>query len=519
MKAKIRSFLNKKRGWLFPLTLVLSAAAVILLLFLFGKKPPEGSALSFSEAETETAANPEAVSETEQRTNTEPATEEDIEYLSHAAYMNGNASFFLPDRLLTRAEAAVLTYRLFGGSEGDAVRISDIPENSAVYSEIAGVVGYFPALEQNRFQPDEPILREDLFYVIFHACQNWSTYTDESAHAGETPYTAFALQLGLMNGDETSEYVTRGEAAHIFNRVTGRTPDEDLLPETAPVIFADVSPACRYYTDILEAAVPHEYYEADEREVWGDTEFAQLKSGFYRRDGIAYYVQADGTLLTAPGLQEIPAGTVFVADESGRIWADNRPHLSPDGVVFCRSSGTILKHGSRNGYTFDENGIYTSGYGELDEWVNGIYSECLTDKMTQEEKLRACFDYILEFNYLGRNLPLDTTVKTMSVDVAKDYALKFFETGKGDCYNFTAAFLFLARGLGYDAEAVVGYCSYVWSANAIAHGWVEITLDDGNVRICDAQLENFNIRAGISNEDYGAFMTTYEQSYATYYPN
>ena len=517
MKSKFQALLKARRQWLFPLILLFAAILTIAALILFSK--PEATSAAPSEQQAEAAAQTEAASETELVPETEPATEKQIEYLSHAAYMNGHGSFFSPDRLLTRGDAAILVYRLFDSSGNEPAVFDDVPEDSGIYQEIAGAGAWFPTHSDYLFQPDEPILREDLCSAILHACQYWSLCPDELAHAGETPYTAFARQRGLMYADETSEYVTRGEAAHIFNRVTGRSPDTELLLQTAPVIFADVSPVCPYYTDILEAAVPHEYYDDEEQEVWGDTAFAQLKKGFYRQGGIAYYVQKDGTLLTTPGLQEIPSGTVFVADESGRIYADGRPHLSPDGVVFCRKSGTILKNGSQNGYSADENGFYTSGYEELDAYVNGIYDECLTESMTQEEKLRACFDYVCEFNYLGRNRPLDDSVKTMPVDLAKNYALKFFETGKGDCYNFTAAFLFLARGLGYDAEAIVGYCGYEWSGNAIAHGWIEITADDGNVFICDPQLENFNIRAGISNEIYGAFMTTYELSYAYYYPN
>ena len=501
--------------------MVLAAAITVSALFLFDRTPQKEASASSSAAETltETAADTEPATEAEPVTEAEPETEEPVEYASHTAYMYGYDAFFMPDRLLTRAEAAILLCRLFDSSGNEPVWFYDVPEDSEIYQEVVSAGAWFPTRSDYLFQPDEPILREDLCSAILHACQYWSLCPDELAHAGETPYTAFARQRGLMYADETSEYVTRGEAAHIFNRVVGRSPDSVLLLQTSPVIFADVSPVCPYYTDILEAAVPHEYYDDEEQEVWGDTAFAQLKNGFYRQGGIAYYMQKDGTLLTTPGLREIPSGTVFVADESGRIYADDRPHLTPDGVVFCRKNGLILKNGSQNGYSFDENGFYTSGYEELDAYVNGIYDECLTEDMTQEEKLRACFDYVREFNYLGRNRPLDYSVKTMPVDLAKDYALKFFETGKGDCYNFTAAFLFLARGLGYDAEAIVGYCGYEWSGNAIARGWVEITTDDGNVFICDPQLENYNIRAGISNETYGAFMTTYELSYAYYYPN
>lgn len=494
--------------------LVLAAAITVSVILLVGRTPQAGTPESSSAAEAQT----EALLETEPATEAPPVTQTQLpppDYSFHAAYMHGFDSFFRPERPLTRAEAAILVYRLFGGEAEADVFFYDVPEDGAAYLEIAGVISFFPTPDADYFFPDEPILREDLFAAI---CGAAGLALPDGLLYEDAPYTAYALQNGWYYADERSEHVTRGEAAHIFNRVLGRSADRTLLLRQTPVFFVDVSPACPYYADVMEAAVSHEYLAARGEE-WNVAEFPSLESGLYRQSGIAYYLQPNGTLLTTPGLNEIPSGTVYIADESGLIYADNRTHLTPDGVIFCRRSGTILKGGSYNGYTFDENGFYTSGDEDLDVYVQAIYDECTTDGMTQLEKLRACYDYVRGFSYLGRNRPLDDSVKTLSYELAKGYALKIFQTGKGDCYNFTAAFLFLARGLGYNAEGIVGYCGYMWSRGAIAHGWVTITMDDGSVYLFDPQIENYNIRAGVSNEYYGAFMTTYETSYANYYPN
>lgn len=49
-------------------------------------------------------------------------------------------------------------------------------------------------------------------------------------------------------------------------------------------------------------------------------------------------------------------------------------------------------------------------------------------------------------------------------------ALTMLSTGRGNCYNYAAAFWALARGLGYDAEAVSGTIS----RRGQPHGWVMI---------------------------------------------
>ena len=49
----------------------------------------------------------------------------------------------------------------------------------------------------------------------------------------------------------------------------------------------------------------------------------------------------------------------------------------------------------------------------------------------------------------------------------------------------------------------------------IAHGWVEIELD-GETFLFDPQIENYNLRAGISNETHSAWQVTYESAPARY---
>ena len=55
----------------------------------------------------------------------------------------------------------------------------------------------------------------------------------------------------------------------------------------------------------------------------------------------------------------------------------------------------------------------------------------------------------------------------------------------------------------------------MWNWRTIAHGWGEIT-QDGQTLLYDPQIENYNIRAGISNDDYGAYAVRYETAHARY---
>ena len=81
-------------------------------------------------------------------------------------------------------------------------------------------------------------------------------------------------------------------------------------------------------------------------------------------------------------------------------------------------------------------------YIDDDDAADAAVAACTTQDMTQEQKLRACYEYVRDFKYLGRNAALPRTVKTMPHENAVEYARKIFETGKGDCYNFAASFCF-----------------------------------------------------------------------------
>lgn len=140
-----------------------------------------------------------------------------------------------------------------------------------------------------------------------------------------------------------------------------------------------------------------------------------------------------------PGLLEVDGARYLVADETGRIYADEALHQYGEELVFSTESGALLCNGSWHDFQFDDQGYYTTGDAELDGYVEEALAACTDETMTQAEKLYAAYCYVRSFGYLGRNSTI--YVKTMSPTQASAYAKKIFSTGKGDCYNFAAAFI------------------------------------------------------------------------------
>ena len=437
----------------------------------------------------------------------------------HDPYIQGDDGFFHPDRQVTRAQLAQMLYSLGISRPGDA-SYADLAADDWYTPAVEEVSALFTGYEDGTFRPNAAAEMGEFVTLL---CRAVEQEPSDGAAPGEpwyAPYWQTARENGWfpdelhLQGDSP---VTRATAVAMLNRAMGRTPDEAYLDGLTQAVFVDVPPDHWAYAEILEAAVGHQY-AGDGSWLPESVQLSPLEEGLYLEDGLGYYVDEDGILCRTPGILTLPDGSsCLVADTAGRIWADNGFHLYGNSLVCCASNGKLLKNNSFQGFFFDGDGLYTSGSAEIDGYVEAILTESTDVSMTRAEKLRAAFDYVRSYGYLGRNATIPDAV--MSPEQASAYALKIFETGKGDCYNFTAAFYYLARALGFDATAVVGRCSYLWNPNqAISHAWVEIPIG-GVTYIFDPQIENYNLRSGISNVDYGAFQVTAETAHATYYPN
>ncbi len=443
-----------------------------------------------------------------------------LECTLHPAYMFGQNGFFFPDRALTRAETVQVLVYVFEPAEDVQAEYTDVEEDSWFYPCVTAAAGLLPGDADGAFRPYDAITLSEFAAAI---CRGTGCRLPQGSAADVLPDAAvhYAALFGWIDGTASGDQnVTRAQAVQILNRALGRTPDRTAIDALDERVFLDVSPGHEAYYDITEAALEHSCFEGEDGECWDGESvfFFPLEPGLHMAGGNALYLLDDGSILTEPGLFTEGRFTYLVADDNGQIFADEALHLVGDQVVFCKRDGTILKSARRYDYYFDETGSYSTGDASLDALVDAAIAACTTQDMTQKEKLRACYEYVRAFKYLGRNAALPRSVKTIPHENAVEYARKIFETGKGDCYNFAASFCFLARALGYEATAVVGSCGYAWSYSAIAHGWVEIIMD-GETYLFDPQIENYNLRAGISNATHSAYCVSYESAPGRYYKN
>ena len=136
-----------------------------------------------------------------------------------------------------------------------------------------------------------------------------------------------------------------------------------------------------------------------------------------------------------------------------------------------------------------------AGRDAFEEVVRQILSEITTEEMTQEEKRRACFDYVLARAVYQR------TMETPSGDWTKDYALDIYAFGTGNCYRYAAAFAYLCKAIGDDVKVCTGMIASS-KGGLTPHGWVEINVS-GTIYICDPDMDQ------MKEEDY--YMKTFDQ--------
>lgn len=445
----------------------------------------------------------------------EPEAEQPpVVYAHHAPYMRAAGGFFRPDAPLRRADAAQLLCNLTQRPAGTDCRYDDVDPESWYYGAVCAAEDWFPA-DMTVFSPMQPITEAEFCAALALALPDADVpQPEEQAAEPEEPAPE-------QNGDaaqtpEEPAALTRAQAAVLVNRALGRVPDTEAVKALPFAVLLDVPEEDPAYADVLEAVLPHDNLEEDGERWYSETlPIRKLRAGVHTQNGIGYVVDEDGAVIRREGLFRFRDRSYLSADGTGCIYADGAPHFTDGKTVWALRGGALLQGGSRSESFFDEDGFYTTGSDALDLALDEVLAACTTEDMTQEECLRACYDYVRDFGYLGRNAAYGPEVRTIPYDAQIQFAEKIFSTGKGDCYNFTAAFCFLARRLGYEAQAIVGECGYVWNWRPIAHGWVELACG-GQTLVYDPQIENYNLRAGISNETSGAFGVSYETAHARY---
>nr|WP_297170910.1 S-layer homology domain-containing protein [uncultured Agathobaculum sp.] len=391
----------------------------------------------------------------------------------HMQYMNGYADgTFRPDNTITRAEACqLLTGLLAESSGGGDYAFIDVPENAWYASAVSEMTGFslVNGYADGTFRPENTITRAEFVTILTRLPHNDIGTTQSFTDVPPAHWAYSAVQTALAQGwiaagstFRPEAPITRAEAVTILNRVLGRSADAVMASSGEGIrVMPDVPDTHWAYLDMLEATTDHEYDKANGIETWTsyDRETTTLAEGWHNIGGLLFHVNA---------AQQFDRNTMIGSLE------------------------------------LDRNGRYTTGSAELDTLLANAVAGVVTDEMTQLEKLRAVYDYAKEtFGYLGIG-EVDTTVDGWEIE----QAINMLTTKRGNCYSWSSVFTYLARQVGYDAQAIPG-TGVSPSGSESVHAWTEITIDGVDYTF-DPQIES--VYAARYGQNYDLFMKQYGQA-------
>ena len=393
----------------------------------------------------------------------------------HMQYMDGyEDGTFRPDASITRAEASKLIASLLTESSGGGdYQFADVPQDAWYAEAVNEMIGYslVSGYEDGSFRPDAKITRAE-FVTILSRISHDDIGTDKTF--SDVPKTHWAFEAvqtaqaqGWVEGDSNGLFrpddpITRAEVVTVLNRILGRTGDAVMASTGEGIrVMPDVPDTHWAYLAMLEATTDHEYEKTEAGETWTsyDKETTALAQGWHNINGLLFHVNAN---------QQFDYNTTV------------------------------------DGLELDRNGRYTTGSEELDKLLTQAVAGVVNDKMTQLEKLRAVYDYAKEtFGYLGIG-EVDTSKEGWEIE----QAINMLTNKRGNCYSWSSVFTYLARQVGYDAQAFVGTGVSPKGSESV-HAWTEITID-GVAYTFDPQIESvYEDRYG---EHYDLFMKQYGEA-------
>ena len=134
----------------------------------------------------------------------------------------------------------------------------------------------------------------------------------------------------------------------------------------------------------------------------------------------------------------------------------------------------------------------------LEELVQGIAAEISQPGMSEYQRAKAAFDYMIRSTYLDE--PIGLSLWRVHgggeepIPYLEQRALSPLRFGVGMCEDYAAALTLLLRGLGLEAEYVPGL-TYSVEGHLVDHAWTAVRID-GVWYHLDSQLEDNISRRG-----------------------
>lgn len=399
-----------------------------------------------------------------------------VSYALNKGIMTGMGdNMFSPSSELGRAQFATVLYRIDGREDVSySGRFPDVPDGTfftkavlwASREDVAVIGGY----EDGRFGSSDMITREQLVTMMYRYAQYKGCEIEKGKSLNSYPDAAkvssfakesmqWAVGCGIIKGDQGNlnpqGNTNRAVCATIIQRfcemfLPGQLPDIDISAGVGKITVSNSS----------------------------------------KKDGTFKVILSDVTASQAIRRVQVPA---WCSDDQSDMHWYTASRQSDGTYAF---TGDVKNHGYHLGtYKFHvyvelEMGIRLKA-GEQQAKIEGSAAQIRVDGHVKDvysqvgKDLNACYWWVVNnVSYYTLPIPLDPPE---GFTRAQWYSIWAFEQHRGNCYCYAAAFYFLAKGLGYDAEFVEGQVGMAAGGYG-PHGWVVLNID-GASYICDPEAQ------------------------------
>lgn len=338
-----------------------------------------------------------------------------------------------PERALRATDSGTLGYYIDGVLQSDLTGIVQDSENERWYYAVDGLV--------------------DRSYTGFAANALGWWYVEN----GEVDFSRCALVRGVVDGAEDDWYVLGGLVKTDYTGLSTFPAGEQQY------VIRD-GRLDRSCTGFLRGADGWWYTEAGL--VSRDAE-GLIEGAVNGQDGL-WYVSGGKVQLDYRGL-------LTLADEVRWCVSGGRVETEKTGVFVNGEEAWLCRGGrvdetARCAWSEEDTGDWIVIGGRAESVVSNedraffnalrMLEGIVTEGMTREEQLRACFEAVKGSR---ENSPRYPHVCDLSWPAL--YANDIFVDGAGNCFSFAAALAYLAKAVGYED---------VYACNSGGHGWAEI---------------------------------------------
>ena len=231
----------------------------------------------------------------------------------------------------------------------------------------------------------------------------------------------------------------------------------------------------------------------EEKALKQDETEQEKKTGFYDDGkGNCYYYDADGNMVTSKMIQV--KKQQYYCTKSGKLkrgWLRYKGGRYYFYENYSMARNVILKQK----YKINKKGELVETFNkkivEARKIAEQVVKKVTNKNMSKSQKLYAAYKYVVKNTSYNGDSPSGKRNKKWGAKCA----IETLRNKAGECYGFSAVFVYLAKVIGYeDAHLCIGStmsANYPWAP----HGWAEITIK-GTKYLFDPEIEFKNGTCG-----------------------